>query len=1121
MVKKNNNDKKKSSKTTTIIEEIIDDKKKSNNFLYTYIEPMNQRNMRNNIRTRTRAQIPLLPDNSNINDRLDRIVNLTENWINNDRRRILRFRVQRIPFDRLLLSIGRLLTNFDGTILIESGGQNYYASDEGNLLDLINSYRDFIINEEQVEPGSDKDILLNIRESGDLIIKKFPNRNVNQRPGGAFFKYFNNTPINLEKYGIYKTFNKNNYKSHCLFKAFQESNLSKEKLGRLSYLLTFNNGENVSRKDLDKISKDLEINIIVKCLIEKTNNVRKYQYPTKKKNENISFNETYEIGLIEEHYFIIDDLPYTNYSVENCFELQNIKNWTNIKGIQKNGSYKRYNGKYNSFDLIKKLVELKETHLTEIKLNKDSIKSIFHNKLNEISDLSFDNKSIRDMKIKLDAPDYQEYRKIFFDFETYETEIIEKIDKKTTLLITDEDLFEDEEKNENKYDIKKRICIPYLISCIDEKTNKISTFFGENCGLKFLKSLENENYQLIAHNSSFDVNFLVKYLRIDNIPIRKSSKSSMLNATFKNRDKDFSIKLVIRDSLQLIPMSLAKIAKSFGLSQEKEVMPYTIYHDYYNNKNNYNMSYYPIDKALNELDKKDHKQFLDNIEKWDLYSKNKKEFDLITYSAKYCEIDCKVLKEGYNEYKNGMLKLTGLNIDGVATLASLVDKFYYSKGCYEGIKEISGIPRTFIQKCVEGGRCMTARNEKQLVKDKKIADFDARSLYPSAFDRLCNEMGGFLLGSPKVLKPEQLNYNFLKKQDGYFIKIKINKIGIKRDFPLMSKFNDKGTRIYTNDMIGEIMYRDKVSIEDMINFQQVEFDILEGYYFNEGRSNLIGKEVNNLYNARKVYKIKKNPLQVCIKLILNSGYGRMIMKAHETEIKIFHSYDDVIKYTQKNSNLIKNITELNNNTYIIDVKKSINEHFSRGQCGVEVLSMSKRIMNEVFTLAEDNGIQVYYQDTDSLHCLMDDIPLLEKLFMKKHNRKLIGSELGQFHSDFELDGAVGEVYSKLFIASGKKVYLDVVVGKDKNGNVIEDFHSRTKGVPLSCLKGEVNRRNNLIKEQTGLMGTKCLIDIHMDIYNGKKVEIDLLANKRVQFKITKDFKVHSLKKATRTIYFPN
>ena len=35
--------------------------------------------------------------------------------------------------------------------------------------------------------------------------------------------------------------------------------------------------------------------------------------------------------------------------------------------------------------------------------------------------------------------------------------------------------------------------------------------------------------------------------------------------------------------------------------------------------------------------------------------------------------------------------------------------------------------------------------------------------------------------------------------------------------------------------------------------------------------------------------------------------------------------------------------------------------------GIGILSMSKRIMNEVICLVEDLNIKIFYQDTDSMH----------------------------------------------------------------------------------------------------------------------------------------------------------
>ena len=56
----------------------------------------------------------------------------------------------------------------------------------------------------------------------------------------------------------------------------------------------------------------------------------------------------------------------------------------------------------------------------------------------------------------------------------------------------------------------------------------------------------------------------------------------------------------------------------------------------------------------------------------------------------------------------------------------------------------SGVIQHYISKSIVGGRCMT--NSNKMFHVKKVADFDACSLYPSAMFRML----GYLKGSPKV-----------------------------------------------------------------------------------------------------------------------------------------------------------------------------------------------------------------------------------------------------------------------------------------------------------------------------------------------------------------------------------
>ena len=70
--------------------------------------------------------------------------------------------------------------------------------------------------------------------------------------------------------------------------------------------------------------------------------------------------------------------------------------------------------------------------------------------------------------------------------------------------------------------------------------------------------------------------------------------------------------------------------------------------------------------------------------------------------------------------------------------------------------------------------------------------------------------------------------------------------------------------------------------------------------------------------------------------------------------------------------LIQYVIEVNGDFYIKRVK-SILSHYNYVHCGVGILSMSKRIMNKVFSCADDCDIKIYYQDTDSIHLNYDDV----------------------------------------------------------------------------------------------------------------------------------------------------
>ena len=167
----------------------------------------------------------------------------------------------------------------------------------------------------------------------------------------------------------------------------------------------------------------------------------------------------------------------------------------------------------------------------------------------------------------------------------------------------------------------------------------------------------------------------------------------------------------------------------------------------------------------------------------------------------------------------------------------------------------------------------------------------------------------------------------------------------------------------------------------MITFHEAEFAITDGYYVNEGRNDKINDAINNLYDLRLNLKETndKSPAQVVIKMMMSSMHGNTTIKPVETDSIIEHSRDDFEKCTSLKYNYIDNVLEVNGwyHMKILDQSWLISIMFI---VGVEVLSMSKRIMNKVFSCASDLEVKTYHQDTDSIHLTYDDVDKVVEIY---------------------------------------------------------------------------------------------------------------------------------------------
>ena len=122
---------------------------------------------------------------------------------------------------------------------------------------------------------------------------------------------------------------------------------------------------------------------------------------------------------------------------------------------------------------------------------------------------------------------------------------------------------------------------------------------------------------------------------------------------------------------------------------------------------------------------------------------------------------------------------------------------------------------------------------------------------------------------------------------------------------MLSKVNEKsGVRDFSNDMIGQVIFIDKYGLEDAIEFQTIEYEIIDGYYFNEGRNDKIQLIIKVLYETRAEQKKNGNKIESVYKLLMCSAYGRTILKPVITDTVCRH-INQLDSYLKMNYNFIQ------------------------------------------------------------------------------------------------------------------------------------------------------------------------------------------------------------------------
>ena len=159
-------------------------------------------------------------------------------------------------------------------------------------------------------------------------------------------------------------------------------------------------------------------------------------------------------------------------------------------------------------------------------------------------------------------------------------------------------------------------------------------------------------------------------------------------------------------------------------------------------------------------------------------------------------------------------------------------------------------------------------------------------------------------------------------------------------------------------------------------------------------------------------------------------------------------------------------------------------------------------MNEVMCLAFDIGCHIYYQDTDSMHIEVEDLPRLVEAFKEKYNRELIGSNLGQFHSDFPtINGHEETPVSIESYFLMKKMYIDKLQDSSKQ----IDYMIRGKGLTQASIEYAADRWHH-----------SNYMELYRSIYEGNNQTFDLTKGQPC-FAMNKNMTVSTVKAFSRTI----
>ncbi|CAL6055118.1 DNA_polymerase [Hexamita inflata] len=1017
--------------------------------------------------------------------------------------------------DRLIKNIVKAIR--EGVHLLEKET----VSDQEVSRKMLHAYKIEILTAEKV---FNKNLLENEKKLDDIdadikqkqqekikeaIVKSIDSKS-NKKNKGAYFNFINKIPqIDLSRYQIGNNLEQHlelSRKAQCFIYALQMSGqYSNQELQAILVQVQ----SNLQLFSLTQIKNIKHIGpICIHIYEDKSKQVRIYDVKGDINDQRQQQKQTIHICLYKEHYFIYDtDVQVSNFWLNNFEKYKTYPKYlenTNIcqvRQTQTNICITQNKSKNDSLTVIKMMHEL--------------------NMFEEIKDYNEFNYKENSKQV-ISAPDNAE------DYCQETKEFKERENNFDKILYADTEAFTIDSQGE----YIKHKC--YM--CVWADGDIVKSSRDVNGLVRYIhKCYENERHvtkknnlpdkQVLVymHNLSYDCQFILKeQYQIDDM-IQNNGKVLQFSFSIYNQ-LGLKIQFVFRDSYIMISKKLSELPEMFLSKEEqsiiqKEIMCYNYYTEerYLNNIGN-------IEEASKYIDGHSKQEFISVLKKSDCMIGDES-FDMQKYALYYCKQDVIVLQKCVQKFALLLQDNMDMNLFNYISISSLALSYQLKKHCFDKSCKVNGLLRQFLQQFVIGGRCMTSKNEKQLILKeagglsqtelkllKKILDFDAVSLYPSAQYRTYYPAGKLYTLTSEMIQHYNVRDNLFditeaknsKDQNTLYLEVKLFKGNDfkERDFPLLSQ-KIEGVRQFTNDINEENRYfLDTIGLQELILRQNYKYEIISGVYAKE-RDYTIQEVIKYMFDERVKCKKAKNPLQQIYKLMLNSSYGKTIEGDRNETVQIYEEtqLEELFKkYDQINS------IQQYGTKFCVKLEKECCEQTGYHHIGIQILSMSKRIMNEVMTLAEDEKLSIFYQDTDSMQMLQDDLDKLGKKFLEKYQRELIGEQMGQFHSDFQSE--FGKVlYGEDGVYISKKVYCVKLCVQKENGDICYDYHIRMKGVTGECI---TQKADELYEGD--------VIALYQDLADGKAIEFDL-CNAKVFMKKQDDYSYMNLSEFKRTLQF--